>query len=150
MKKPVYLFSYHSPLGNFGLLVRNGVCERVILQPTDAPPCPSHLQLTQWLDAYFSEGSLPKRPRLARPGNRFQARMRRHLMRIPPGQTLNYGQLAARLRSRPRAVGQALGANPLPILVPCHRVVAKNGLGGFSCGVEWKRKLLKLEGAILI
>lgn len=150
MKKPVYLFSYDSPLGGIGLLVRNGVCERVILQPTDAPRCPSHLQLTQWLDAYFSENPLPKRPRLARPANRFQARMRRHLLRIPAGQTLSYGQLAARMRSRPRAVGQALGANPLPILVPCHRVVAKNGLGGFSCGEEWKRKLLKLERAILI
>ncbi|MFQ5356233.1 MAG: hypothetical protein ACE5DY_07080 [Mariprofundaceae bacterium] len=50
MKKPVHLFSYDSPLGGIGLHVQNGICRRVFLQETDAPPCPSHLQLTLWLD----------------------------------------------------------------------------------------------------
>ncbi len=61
------------------------------------------------------------------------------------GHTLTYGKLAKVLHSGPRAVGQALGANPVPILIPCHRVVAAHGLGGFSCGLEWKKRLLAFE-----
>lgn len=71
---------------------------------------------------------------------------------IPHGQTRTYGWVAERLGDpgARRAVGQALQANPLPLLVPCHRVTASGGkLGGFSGGAEMKTKLLKLEGAIL-
>jgi len=71
---------------------------------------------------------------------------------IPPGQTLSYGEIARRLGdpSQARAVGQALGANPFPILIPCHRVLAANGrTGGFSApgGVSTKLRLLEIEGA---
>ncbi len=71
---------------------------------------------------------------------------------ISPGQTLTYGEIARRLGdpSQARAVGQALGANPFPILVPCHRVLAANGkTGGFSApgGVSTKLRLLEIEGA---
>src|SRR4030095_2030919 len=70
---------------------------------------------------------------------------------IPPGQTLSYGEIARRLGdpSQARAVGAALGANPFPILVPCHRVLAANGrTGGFSApgGVPTKLRLLEIEG----
>jgi methylated-DNA-[protein]-cysteine S-methyltransferase len=71
---------------------------------------------------------------------------------IPPGQTLTYGDIAAKLGDRllARDVGEAMGKNPFPIVVPCHRVVAANGkLGGFSAngGVKTKLKLLAIEGA---
>jgi methylated-DNA-[protein]-cysteine S-methyltransferase len=71
---------------------------------------------------------------------------------IPPGRTLSYGEIARRLGdpSQARAVGAALGANPFPILVPCHRVLAANGrTGGFSApgGVSTKLRLLEIEGA---
>ncbi|HTY40992.1 MAG TPA: methylated-DNA--[protein]-cysteine S-methyltransferase [Thermoanaerobaculia bacterium] len=71
---------------------------------------------------------------------------------IPPGRTLTYGEIARRLGdpSQARAVGQALGANPLPILVPCHRVLAAHGrTGGFSApgGVTTKLRMLEIEGA---
>jgi methylated-DNA-[protein]-cysteine S-methyltransferase len=71
---------------------------------------------------------------------------------IPPGQTLTYGEIARRLgdATRARAVGQALGANPFPILVPCHRVLAAHGrTGGFSAsgGAATKLRLLEIEGA---
>jgi methylated-DNA-[protein]-cysteine S-methyltransferase len=71
---------------------------------------------------------------------------------IPPGATLTYGEIAARLGDRglARAVGQALGHNPFPIVVPCHRVLAAGGkLGGFSAngGVRTKRRMLAIEGA---
>jgi O-6-methylguanine DNA methyltransferase len=48
-----------------------------------------------------------------------------------------------------RAVGNAVGANPIPIIVPCHRVIAADGLGGYSCGIEIKKRLLQIEGALL-
>jgi len=71
---------------------------------------------------------------------------------IPPGRTLTYGEVAARMgaRGQARAVGQALGRNPFPIVVPCHRVVAAGGrLGGFSApgGAATKQRLLAIEGA---
>jgi methylated-DNA-[protein]-cysteine S-methyltransferase len=82
----------------------------------------------------------------------FQRAVLRAASRIPYGRTISYGEIARGLR-RPlaaRAVGQALGANPLPLLIPCHRVVgARGALGGYSAarGVSVKRWLLRLEGA---
>jgi len=68
-------------------------------------------------------------------------------LQIPYGQTVTYSGLAASLGSRAyRAVGNALARNPIPILVPCHRVVAKRGIGGFGAGPDVKAKLLSLEG----
>jgi methylated-DNA-[protein]-cysteine S-methyltransferase len=70
---------------------------------------------------------------------------------VPYGQTTTYGDLARRVGSRSaRAVGQAVGWNPLPIVIPCHRVLAANGqLGGYSAGLSRKRRLLELEGIVL-
>ncbi len=64
-------------------------------------------------------------------GTPFQLRVWRALLAIPAGQSLSYGALAAQLNTAPRAIGQACGANPLPLVIPCHRVVSANGLGGF-------------------
>jgi methylated-DNA-[protein]-cysteine S-methyltransferase len=64
-------------------------------------------------------------------GTPFQLRVWHALMAIPAGQPTTYGALAKQLGTAARAVGQACGSNPLPILIPCHRVVAANGLGGF-------------------
>lgn len=64
-------------------------------------------------------------------GTPFREKVWAALRAIPPGHPLTYGALAAQLGSAPRAVGQACGANPLPVVIPCHRVVGKNGLGGF-------------------
>ncbi len=65
---------------------------------------------------------------------------------IPYGSVITYKELAERLNTSPRAIGQALKRNPTPVIIPCHRVVAKNDLGGFSAGIDIKRELLKLEG----
>jgi O-6-methylguanine DNA methyltransferase len=81
-------------------------------------------------------------------GTEFQRAVWNAMRNIPHGQTRPYGWLAERMQ-RPRAaraVGAACGANPLPVVVPCHRVVAGDGsLGGFSGGLNWKRRLLALE-----
>ncbi|MBI9020687.1 MAG: MGMT family protein [Verrucomicrobia bacterium] len=83
-------------------------------------------------------------------GTEFQKAVWREIKKIPRGQTRTYGEIAAAI-GRPnaaRAVGAACGANPLPLFVPCHRVVAKNGLGGFGSGLPWKTLLLTTEGAL--
>jgi len=83
-------------------------------------------------------------------GTDFQQKVWSALREIPAGTARSYAEVA-RAVGRPgavRAVGQACGANPIPVLVPCHRVIAAHGkLGGFSGGLEWKRKLLAREKA---
>ena len=82
-------------------------------------------------------------------GTEFQQRVWEELLWIPCGETRSYGELAKDIRKTKavRAVGGACGANPIPMLIPCHRVLAANGkIGGFSGGIEWKRKLLEIEG----
>lgn len=100
-----------------------------------------------WLDAYF-EGKRPVPADLVLEprGSVFQRRVWQELCRIPYGATCTYGELARRLGSSARAVGGALGRNPLCIIVPCHRVVAAGGaLGGYAGGEDRKRFLLAWE-----
>lgn len=79
----------------------------------------------------------------------FQKSVWRVMQAIPPGRTMSYGEVAAKIK-RPkavRAVGGACGANPIPVLVPCHRILAANRkIGGFSGGLDWKHRLLTCEG----
>ena len=86
-------------------------------------------------------------------GTQFQQRVWRAIYAIPFGETLSYGQLADQISSGPRAVANACGANPYPIIIPCHRVVAKAGIGGFmqgkKNGLSVKQWLLKHEGVVL-
>lgn len=107
-----------------------------------------------WLDAYFAG----KAPEMGLPlhfaGSPFQTAVWQCLCRVPYGQTVTYGQLAARLakelglpRMSAQAVGGAVGHNPISVIVPCHRVVGSYGsLTGYAGGMERKIALLKLEG----
>ena len=82
----------------------------------------------------------------------FQRRVLTATRAVPAGRVLSYGEIAKRIGkpAASRAVGQALGHNPMPIVLPCHRVVASDGgLGGYTGGLAIKRKLLALEGAAL-
>lgn len=101
-------------------------------------------QLQDYFDGKRTAFDLP----LAPFGSAFQRRVWDALRAIPPGETRSYGDLAQSLGSSARAVGQANGANPIPIVIPCHRVVAAAGrLGGYSGGdgASTKRVLLDLE-----
>jgi len=84
---------------------------------------------------------------LAPEGAAFTQKVWAHMAKIPWGSALTYGELAAKAGSpkATRAVGNACATNPLPLIVPCHRVLANEGLGGFAYGPEWKMKLLELE-----
>ncbi len=81
----------------------------------------------------------------------FTARVLHALVKIPAGQVTTYGRLAAKVESpgASRAVGGAVGRNPIPIIVPCHRVVASNGIGGFGLGLACKRTLMAIEGVVM-
>jgi O-6-methylguanine DNA methyltransferase len=86
-------------------------------------------------------------------GTDFQRRVWRVLKGISCGRTLSYGEVADQVGDPKavRAVGRACGANPIPVLIPCHRVLAsKQKIGGFSGGLDWKRKLLAREGVLLL
>ena len=104
----------------------------------------------EWLDRYFAgerpaADGLPLSPS----GTDFQKRVWQALLRIPCGETTTYGALAARLGSSPRAVGSAVGRNPISVIIPCHRVIAADGgLAGYAGGLENKEKLLRLEGVL--
>lgn len=82
-------------------------------------------------------------------GSDFFHQVWRVLRSIPPGSTMTYKEVAVRLgnKNKARAVGMACAANPVVLAIPCHRVVATNGLGGYRWGLEWKRKLLSTESA---
>jgi methylated-DNA-[protein]-cysteine S-methyltransferase len=101
------------------------------------------------LDYLHHHQPIPSFPLDARAGTSFQRQVWKALGEIPFGETLSYLQVAQSIGmpKSSRAVGQACGRNPIPILVPCHRVVAANGkLGGFSSGIHIKQALLEIEG----
>lgn len=104
-------------------------------------------QLSDYFAGRLQTFDLPVAPR----GSDFERAVWAALIRIPYGRTWTYGDLAAQVSGVARAVGGACGANPIPIIIPCHRVLATGGgMGGFSApgGVETKRRLLELEGII--
>ena len=104
-------------------------------------------QLTEYLAGDRRQFDLPIDLR----GTAFQLAVWTELALVPYGMTISYGELAARI-GRPRAaraVGAAVGANPIPIIIPCHRVIGKTGaLIGFGGGLDLKQRFLTLEGAI--
>jgi methylated-DNA-[protein]-cysteine S-methyltransferase len=141
-------YFYQSPLGGISYeLLDNGQCSHLTLIEPNQPVKPeaqTETPVSKWLDSYFN-GRILALPALEKPHTAFQKKLRQALLDIPIGERRTYGELSRQLGTAPRALGQALAANPLPILIPCHRVVAASGIGGFSCGIEWKKSLLKFE-----
>jgi methylated-DNA-[protein]-cysteine S-methyltransferase len=147
--------SIDSPLGRLCLVEEDGRLTAVewrgdVVRGQETPLL---LEAKAQLDAYFAGRrtafDLPLAPR----GSPFELSVWRLMSAIPYGETRSYGELAAALAATARDVGQACGSNPLPIFIPCHRVLAAGGaLGGYSGGkgAETKRQLLVLEGALLI
>lgn len=117
--------------------------------PAEASVCarrePLLETIRQQLGAWFADPTFTFELPLAAPRTIFQARLRDALCATQRGETLTYGDLAKQLHSAPRAVGQALGSNPLPIIVPCHRIISagKNRLTGFDHAREGPKLTLK-------
>ena len=110
-------------------------------------------QVETWLESYFSGNQTPIIFPLQPKGTMFQERVWKILQEIPYGETMTYGDIAQRIAKEKgvatysaQAVGQAVGKNPISILIPCHRVLGKNGaLTGYAGGVHRKEQLLKIE-----
>jgi methylated-DNA-[protein]-cysteine S-methyltransferase len=144
-----------SPIGRLGIRAQASltsidfVSSRVPLKPARTPL--AHRVCAQ-LRAYFRDPLTRFRLPLAPGGSVFQKSVWRAMQRIPPGKVRRYGDLAKTLDSAARAVGGACRANPIPIVVPCHRVVSASGIGGFmgatgGRALQIKRWLLAHERA---
>jgi methylated-DNA-[protein]-cysteine S-methyltransferase len=143
-----------SPLGKLTLAERDGALVRLSFGAHGAGGAPTALlaRATEQLQAYFAGELRGFDLPLAPTGTEFQLACWRALAEIPYGQTRSYGEQAQRIGrpDRARAVGAANGANPIAIVLPCHRVIGADGsLTGFGGGLETKRRLLDLEAGIL-
>ncbi len=151
-------FVVASPLGDLEITVRGETLAGIRYSRTKRgerkrPAGRAARGIERQLRRYFDDPRQRFDFELAPCGTPFQRRVWRLLMRIPPGETLTYGEVARRLDSGARAVGGACRANPAPIVIPCHRVVAANSVGGY-CGnmkgklLQAKRWLLQHESAL--
>ncbi|MGH2768111.1 MAG: methylated-DNA--[protein]-cysteine S-methyltransferase [Actinomycetota bacterium] len=145
-------YRYDSPIGPLGItLTAQGAVRRVGFGESAGPPLPPGRSPRSRLEAYFrGERDLDDLP-VALQASPFRRLVLEAVRRIPPGEVRTYGWLASEI-GRPtaaRAVGRALAANPLPVVIPCHRVVAASGrLGGYAGGADKKRALLELESSL--
>ena len=146
--------SIPSPVGRLTIDAANDAIVAIHWSEADPPAgngSPLLAEAARQLEAYFdgklSRFDLP----LAPSGSVHEQRVWAAMQAIPYGETRCYGDLAGMIGSAPRAVGRACGRNPIPIVIPCHRVLGKGGLGGYSGrgGLATKTHLLALEGALL-
>lgn len=148
---------FAAPLGEILVCGDDEGLQRLVLAAEETPDPPDaqrddaafddvREQVLGYIDGRRRQFSLDLTPG----GSEFQRQVWAALLRIPYGETRTYGDLARRLgrEGAARAIGAANGANPLPLLIPCHRVVAADGLGGYSGGIALKQRLLALEGSL--
>jgi methylated-DNA-[protein]-cysteine S-methyltransferase len=156
MKKPVsYQAVITTPLGRIGIRMAGELVEALDYLPADAPeqlPVDAATRrVVEQLEAYFRDPHYRFAVPLAPAKTAFKQRVRVALQDIPPGTVRTYGELARQLGSAARAIGGACRNNPIPILIPCHRVVGQQGLGGYAGAMTGdplaiKRWLLWHEG----
>jgi methylated-DNA-[protein]-cysteine S-methyltransferase len=142
-----------APFGAVGVYVKG---EQISIELLTEPHSPTPAQnktvqiIANQITAYFNNAKHDFNLPVTQHGTVYQQRVWQAIAAIPCGRVLTYGDIAAQIGSGPRAVANACGANSLPLIVPCHRVVAKGGLGGFmqgnKDGLKIKKWLLKHEG----
>jgi methylated-DNA-[protein]-cysteine S-methyltransferase len=140
-----------TPFGPVTLVEDGGLLVRLDWRDDPGAGSPLLDEAARQMRAYF-DGRLTRFDLPFDWGEGLQAKVRRAMAAIPFGETRAYGQIAKAVSAPAQAVGQACGANPLPILIPCHRVTGTDWFGGFSApgGVETKAALLRHEGALLL
>lgn len=161
--KPFFIDEYTSPLGRLTM----AACDNMLVglwfvgqkyysagvpdNATVKPEVPIFYRTKKWLDEYFAgaQPNISDLP-LAPTGSEFQQKVWYELCKIPYGETKTYGEIAGRINAMPRAVGGAIGRNPISIIIPCHRVVGAGGkLTGYAGGIHTKEQLLRHEHAII-
>ncbi len=155
---PIFHAILAAPFGGLGVRIEDECLTGLdfLLPGTATQASTSALirQIADQLNAYYADPSFSFTLPLAPHGTPFRRQVWQALENIPAGETRSYGEVARELGSGPRAVGQAVGDNPIPIIIPCHRVIAANGgLGGFmhsrtGYSQDIKRWLLRHEHII--
>ena len=152
-----YTAIIESPCGMLGILDNGQVLQAINFlydaQPVRSPRSLFTETVAIQLEKFFADPSFQFDLPLVAPTTPFQLQARQALLSIPLGKTMSYGNVAKTIASSARAIAGACRRNPVPIVVPCHRVVAVNGLGGFSGAIDGhplatKKWLLKHESAI--
>jgi methylated-DNA-[protein]-cysteine S-methyltransferase len=145
----MHWITVESPVGRLAVAERDGAIVRVAWsRAPEGEPTPLLAEAARQLAAYFagrlSDFDLPLDPG----GSALERKVFDAMRAIPHGQTRTYGEIAKDTGLLPNEVGQGCAANPIPVIIPCHRVLAAGGLGGYSGagGIETKIALLKLEG----
>ncbi len=138
--------SLHSPVGDLTVFEEDGAIVALdwgwVEEQTETPLLRrARAQLEEYFDGTRQAFDLP----LAPVGSEYRRRVWRELTRIPYGATRTYAEIAARAGGSARSVGQANGSNPIPIIIPCHRVLATGHLGGYSGGEGLPTKLYLLD-----
>lgn len=142
--------SLHTPIGEMTLTQADG--DIVSLDwgvGRDQSDSPLLREAIKQLNAYFDGALKAFDLPLAPPVSPFTKRVLHEMAHIPYGETRTYADIARALKTAPRAVGGACGRNPIPVIIPCHRVLSAAGMGGYTGdgGLETKQALLRLEGA---
>ncbi len=144
-----------TPFALVGLRTEDGVLAEIVFLPPSMGALPPLDKLAEracaQIEKYADDPDYRFRLPLKTVGTQFQRRVWNAIAAVPRGQTLTYGRMARALGSAARAVGQACGSNYFPLVIPCHRVVAASGLGGFAHSdggylIQVKRRLLAHEG----
>lgn len=134
MNKHTAIFS--APYGKMGIILEDRVITKLEFLPHDTDEITTKniecKKIIADIKAYFKNPHHQFESEFAFMGTDFQIKVWQALLKIPVGKTLTYGQLAKKLKTGPRAIGQACRTNPVPLFVPCHRIVAANNLGGFA------------------
>ena len=137
-----------SPIGNFNVVYVNSLLVRLVFLNKNDSTFPLDKSLQKFIDGFFSLNEFQEFPKFKLRGSSFQLKVWNGLLSIPRGQTETYGSLAQMIGVPKafRAVGTACKMNPIPLLIPCHRVVKQNGsIGEFTLGSKNKEYLLKME-----
>ncbi|TAK89820.1 MAG: methylated-DNA--[protein]-cysteine S-methyltransferase [Burkholderiaceae bacterium] len=131
-----YAAVMETPFGKLGIRSDDTVVHELVFLPARTTSKPASSKLAQrvvaQIERYLKDPSADFDLPLRSVGTDFQKRVWQQISAIPAGKTRSYGELAKSIRSAPRAVGQACGANFYPLVIPCHRVVSATGLGGFA------------------
>ena len=148
MNQPAhYAAKYPTPFAVIGIRIADDKLIGIEFLSRDetqlAPSNSLTRQVCEQIEAYVHNPDFQFSIPLRKMGTSHQMKVWQALCAIPRGQTTTYGMLAQHLGSSPRAIGQACGSNPLPLIVPCHRVVAKNGAGGFMHHASGEPLLIK-------
>ncbi|WP_188704240.1 methylated-DNA--[protein]-cysteine S-methyltransferase [Silvimonas iriomotensis] len=144
-----------SPVARLGLIARQGALARIDFTlpdtPLQPPQDPLLIEAARQLQAWFADPNFVFDLPLKLSGSAHEMAVWEQIAQIPCGETRTYADIATAIGSVARAVGGACGQNPVPLIIPCHRVVAASGVGGFNAhrgGVDWvpiKRQLLLKE-----